>query len=410
MKADLDHLMETRGLDAVLVFAGHDHTPALDYVAGGVKITGGAAVKLRGHAPVLVVNGMETDEAAASGLEVYSFHAMGFEQAREQAAGDAILMQAYLWGGSLGRLGLESGKVGIYGGLEANAAIALVDGLRQCFPQYQFAGEVSPTLFDMAAITKEADELARITSVAERTNAVMRATWDYISTHRADDSETVVRADGSALTIGDIKRFVRGALLERDLEDTAMIFAQGRDAGMPHSRGEEAMPLKLGQSIVFDLFPREIGGGYHHDMTRTWCIGYAPDDVREAYEQVMSAMEIAEETYSISQPAKALQDAVLDYFEGLGHPTARSTPGTQEGYVHSLGHGLGLKVHESPRISHMAPDDRFEVANVITIEPGLYYPERGYGIRVEDTYIINPRGELVSISDAPKDLILPLRG
>src|SRR5690606_36882179 len=115
-------------------------------------------------------------------------------------------------------------------------------------------------------------------------------------------------------TIGDVKRFIRRTLMDHDLEDTGMIFAQGRDAGFPHSRGQSDMPLKLGQSIVFDLFPREIGGGYHHDVTRTWCIGYAPEDVQQTYDVVMQSFEIAMNAYAEpGQPAYTLQEAVLDY-------------------------------------------------------------------------------------------------
>lgn len=411
MKSDLDALMQARGLDALLVFASHDHSAALDYLTGGVRISGGGAVKLRDHAPVLVVNGMETAEAAATGLEVYAYHALGYEDARKAAENDPTRTQALFWRGVLGRLGLpDDSTVGVYGTTDANVVLALIDALRAESAPYRFVGEMSPTLFDAAYTTKDSGEMARIRSVAQRTSAVVRATWDFIASHRADASETVVRDDGSPLTIGEVKRFVRRELLERDLEDTAMIFAQGADGGHPHSRGTEAQALKLGQAIVFDLFPREVGGGYHHDMTRTWCIGYAPPEVRTAYDQVMTAFDIALEQFAVGKPTHLMQEAVQDYLEGVGHPTARNTPGTQTGYVHSLGHGVGLNVHESPRISHLSKDDVFAVGNVITIEPGVYYPEQGFGIRVEDLLIVDERGDLVSLTDVPKDLVLPLRG
>ncbi|MBK8138594.1 MAG: aminopeptidase P family protein [Chloroflexi bacterium] len=410
MKSDLDNLMRERGLDALLIFASHDHSAALDYLTGGVRITGGIAVKLPDHAPVLIVNGMEVAEAGATGLEVYDYFKMGMQEAREAAEGDLKSAQVLFWGGCLGRLGLESGTVGIYGTTDVNEALAIIDGLREKFPQYTFAGEQKPTLFDEAYKTKDEHEIARIRSVAQRTSAVVKATWEYISRHRAGDNETVVNEDGTPLTIGDIKRFVRRELLDRDLEDTDMIFAQGRDGGFPHSRGEEKQALQLGQAIVFDLFPREIGGGYHHDMTRTWCIGYAPDSVRRAHSEVMTAFDIAIEQFGVGKPAHQMQDAVQDYFESMGHPTIRSTPGTDKGYVHGLGHGVGLNIHESPRIAHNVKDDVFAFGNVITVEPGLYYPEQGFGVRVEDTLLVTPHGELVALTDFPKDLILPLRG
>lgn len=410
MKSDLDTLMRERGLDALLIFASHSHSAALDYLTGGVRITGGIAVKLVGRAPVLIVNGMEVAEAAASGLEVYDYHTMGLEDARKATEGDLKAAQILFWGGCLGRLGLESGTVGIYGTTDINEVLAIIDGLREKFPQYTFKGDQRPTIFDLAAETKDDAEVDRIKSVAQRTNDVMRATWDYISRHRADENETVIKDDGTPLTIGDVKRFVRRELLDRDLEDTEMIFAQGKDGGFPHSRGEEKEALKLGQAIVFDLFPHEMGGGYHHDMTRTWCIGYAPEHVRRAYDEVMTAFDIAVEQFAVGKPAHTMQDAVQDYFESLGHATIRNTPGTETGYVHSLGHGVGLNIHESPRIAHNVKEDVFASGNVITIEPGLYYPEQGFGMRIEDTFLVTNRGELLSLTDMHKDLILPLRG
>lgn len=410
MKAHLDSLMEKRELAALLVFASHDHSAALDYLTGGVRITGGAALKIHGRQPVLIVNGMETAEAAVTGIEVYDYHALGMEDARKAAENNSNLTQILFWGGALEKLGLVEGKIGVYGTNDVNVTLALIDGLRERFPQYQFVGEMSPTLFDAAYTTKDPDEIAKIKSVAQRTSAVVRATWEFISGHRADDHETVVKEDGSPLTIGDVKRFVRRELLDRDLEDTAMIFAQGEEGGYPHSRGTESRPLKLGQAIVFDLFPREIGGGYHHDMTRTWSIGYATPEVREAYQQVMEAFDVAIEQFAVNKPTHLMQEAVQDHLERLGHPTQRSQPGTTVGYVHSLGHGVGLNVHESPRISHLSKEDTFAVGNVITIEPGVYYPERNFGIRIEDMLIVNERGELVTLTDVPKELVLPLRG
>ncbi len=255
-------------------------------------------------------------------------------------------------------------------------------------------------------MTKDADEIARIKSVAARTSQVWRATWDFISSHSAE-GDTVVTGDGSALTIGDVKRFVRRELLDRDLEDDAMIFAQGSDGGHPHSRGENDQVLKLGQAIVFDLFPRELGGGYYHDSTRTWSIGYATPEVQEIYQQVMDAFDIAVDNFRPNIPARALQEAVQDYFESKGHPTTRSEPSTDVGYVHSLGHGVGLNIHERPSLSHLSKDT-LPPGSVISIEPGLYYPERGFGVRIEDLCYVSASGELVSLTDFHKELVLPL--
>jgi Xaa-Pro aminopeptidase len=145
-------------------------------------------------------------------------------------------------------------------------------------------------------------------------------------------------------------------------------------------------------------------------MTRTWCIGYAPPEVQQVYDEVMETFDIAVESFGLNKPTALMQEAVLDRFEANGHPTQRSEAGTQAGYVHSLGHGIGLQIHEKPNITHVRQDEIFRVGQVVTIEPGLYYPEKGYGVRIEDSFIITENGELVSITDFPKDLVLPLKG
>ena len=156
---------------------------------------------------------------------------------------------------------------------------------------------------------------------------------------------------------------------------------------------------------MFDLFPREPRG-YYHDMTRTWCIGYAPDEVRAAYDAVMEAYRRVVAACRLGDPTSKLQRLVCEYFESLGHPTVLNTPGTTEGYVHTLAHGLGLNVHEAPWF----PTYSDQSGNVFTIEPGLYYPERGYGVRIEDTVHLNEQGALEVLTQVPYDLVVELKG
>jgi Xaa-Pro aminopeptidase len=169
------------------------------------------------------------------------------------------------------------------------------------------------------------------------------------------------------------------------------------------------MALKLGQAIVFDLFPREIGGGYFHDCTRTWSIGYATPEVQQAFAEVHDAYEVAFDNFRVGMPTKVMQEAVQSYLESKGHPTSRSHPGTNIGYVHGLGHGVGIKIHERPTINHMS-NDTLVAGNVITIEPGVYYPDRGFGVRIEDLCYVADDGQLVALTDFHKELVLPLKG
>ena len=85
-------------------------------------------------------------------------------------------------------------------------------------------------------------------------------------------------------------------------------------------------------------------------------------------------------------------------------------PQTEDGYVHSLGHGLGLHVHERPAFSTSANlADRLLPGSVVTIEPGLYYPGRGLGVRLEDTVWVRPDGVIEVLAEYPLDLVLPLK-
>ncbi len=411
MRADIDRLMTARDLQAIVVTGGeHPNTPRR-YLSNGLDIHNGMTVKKRGSAPVLIVGGMEMEEAAKAGLPIVTYMDLDWIKLIQEADGDRAKAFVLLWGRLIEKLAIPPGRIGLYGVGDLNVWIERVPQLNAAYPDHPIVGDASDvTLFDEAFLTKDEDELRVIREVAAKTSAVQQVTWDYISGHRAE-GEVVVKPDGSPLTIGDVKRFVRRALLDRGLEDTDMIFAQGRDAGFPHSRGEEAMALRQGVPIVFDLFPRQIGGGYFHDTTRTWCIGHAPEKVQAIYNQVMTAFQIAVDHYAEpGQPTHSMQEAVLDYFESQGHPTQRTQPNSTNGYVHSLGHGIGLNIHESPSISHLRKDDIFQKGNIITIEPGLYYPEEGIGVRVEDSFIIDHDGNLVSITDFHKELVLPLKG
>lgn len=408
MKADLPQLMARRGLDAFIVGGGEHPSSVRRYLTNGAHLTGGVIVQARDSEPLLVVNGMEIEEAHKSDLRCLTYGDVGYyDLYRDHGPQQANVL---LYGVLLERVGVARGRVGLYGVDDINLVMERVQRLQAQYPQYEWVGEGAPTLFDAARVTKDADEIARLRSVAERTNAVVHRVWDFISGHTQDAQGRVVDPHGQPLTVGAVKRFARRALLDVGLEDTGMIFAPGRDGAFPHSRGDDPVELHVGVPIVFDFFPRELGGGYCHDMTRTWCIGYVPADVQAFYDDVMAAFNLALEAYALGTPTCTLQEAVLDHFERQGHPTVRTTSNPTEGYVHSLGHGIGLDIHEAPAIHHLKREDRFEVGNVITIEPGLYYPDREIGVRVEDSFVVAPDGQLVSLTPFRKDILLPLIG
>lgn len=405
MKTDLDSLMQQRGFDALVVMGPAPENHPLRYITNGAKVSEGIVIMRRGGASVLLCGPMEREEAAKSGLPTATFADFDLYKLVKET-GSYFEARLRMIAAAFARYGV-SGTVSFYGLGDPGQSYMTLKRLSEMLPDLTITGETETTIFDEAYTTKDTSEMAAIKSVAERTNQVMAETLAFLQEHSARDGH-LVKPNSKPLTIGDVKRHVRRRLLEYELETEGdMIFAIGHDAGVPHSRGETDDQLALGQSIIFDLSPRELGGGYFHDMTRTWCLGFAPPEVQKAYEQVMEAFNLTISTLAVGERCSSYQEAVCDLFERYGHKTIRSDPNTETGYVHSLGHGLGLQIHARPRFSSVSTDV-IQPGQVFTVEPGLYYPEQGYGVRVEDTLYVDEKGTIHSLTTFQKDLVIPV--
>ena len=412
MKADIDRLMAAYGLDAIVVLGDETPNTYRDYLTQRARASG-IVIKKRNEAGIFIVGGMEIDEAAKSGLIVQTLHDFDYAALYDRYGDQPEVFRRELFLNYFRKLGI-TGRVGFYGTADISTTLPRILALQGSTPDIEVViGGESANLFSRAYETKDPHEIEAMREAAALTCEVVKRTWAFISGHFASREalgSPVVNADGDPLTIGAVKRFIRLQQAELGLDDPdGCIFAQGRDAGVPHSHGEDSEALQVGRSIVFDIFPRSIATGYYHDMTRTWCLGRAPEDVQAAYDQVMTIFRDAVAALKAGEPASRYQVMTLDYFEAQGHPTQRSQPGAMEGYVHSLGHGLGLNVHEAPMLSEKS---RHVLApwNVFTVEPGLYYPDRGFGVRIEDTVYFDGEGNLRTLTDFSYDLVLPLRG
>jgi Xaa-Pro aminopeptidase len=277
-------------------------------------------------------------------------------------------------------------------------------------PGLNLIGEIDTSVLMLARMTKDGSEIDRIRQMGAITTQVVGLAADFISSHKAKNG-FVLKTDGLPLTIGDVKSKIDMWLSERGAENPeGTIFATGRDAGVPHSSGNPADLLKLGQTIVFDIFPCEAGGGYYYDFTRTWCLGYATDEILKLYEDVSAVYTQVTGALEVGKPFKDYQEMTCQLFSSRGHPTVKEDQQTQQGYVHSLGHGIGLNVHERPW-SGVSSDawDCLVPGAVFTIEPGLYYPEKNMGVRLENSYCVTPDGRIELLAEYPMDLVLPVK-
>lgn len=408
MKNELDALMQANDIDALLILGAAAHNPAMVYFTGVVHVSGADLIKKRGEPPVLFCNPMEREEGARTGLITRSYSEYPYQDLLKEANGDRILVAALRYQRMLTSLGITSGRVALYGNTEVGAPFMIINRLQQLMPELTFVGYAQDPILMQAMQTKDEAEVARIRRMGKVTTGVVGRVADFLTSHRAKDG-VLVDNDGKPITIGDIKSRIDLWLAENGAENPeGCIFAIGRDAGVPHSAGTLSDPLRLGQTIVFDIYPCEAGGGYFYDFTRTWCLGYAPDDVQKLYEQVHSVYNTLKSEFTMGRMLVDYQKRTCELFEAMGHPTVMTQPTTEEGYVHSLSHGVGLHIHEKP-FSGVGMTDRLVPGSIFTSEPGLYYPSRGMGVRIEDTYYARPDGTFEILADYPKDLVLPVR-
>ena len=410
MKTDLDALMEEKDPDGLLITGPAQHNPAMVYMTGGGHLTTADLIKVKGEAPVLFYNPMERDEAAKSGLTTHNLADYNFIELLNISNGDYPLASARRYQRMFSELGVTQGKIALYGRSEIGASYAIFSALQSEMPRLNLVGETNDSVLMLARMTKDENEVERIRRMGKITTEVVGLTADYITSQRARDG-VLVKQDGNPLTIREVKQHINLWLAERGAENPEdTIFAIGRDAGVPHSSGNPDDSLMLGQTIVFDIYPCEAGGGYYYDFTRTWCLGYAPDEVLSLYETVLSAYQQVSNKLEANQPFKRYQEMVSAIFTGQGHPTIQQDPMTQRGYVHSLGHGIGLNVHERPFSGSTSDEkDCLVPGAVFTLEPGLYYPERGIGVRLEDSLRVCPDGGMEILADYPLDLVLPVK-
>lgn len=428
MLSDLDRLMRERGLDALLVPMHEALHPSFRWITRGAKVTRGYAVKLAGRDPILVSYPMERDEAAATGLATRLIHDFGYDRIFK-AAPNTIAGYAEFFDVVLRELGgsfEESGSRGLaVSGSRGeplrdrataqprNPAVAIVGSLP--FPLYLGIAEGleargwrvwrgADDLVQLARKRKEPWEIAAIRSVGERTEQVVDRVREVL--RGATISGNHLIHDSRPLTLGDLKRLVSGEISRLGmLEDHDTILSQGRDAGIPHSRGDAAAVVRPSVPIVLDIFPADRESGYFFDLTRTFCAGPIPEELARLHAHVLEAFELARSEMHAGTLASSYQHLVCDFFEQRGYATTRSNPATLEGYVHSLGHGVGLDVHEKPFFGLASTNlDEIEPGDIVTIEPGLYFPDRELGVRIEDTLVVNEDGRVETLCRSERGL------
>lgn len=412
MKSDIDALMQEKNLDALVVFGNAEHNPPMYYFTGGGHVSHAAIIKKRGGEPVYFHADMERDEAAKSGLKRIPFSRYDYEALFEEANKDSLLASAMRCELMFREVGVTAGRVGVYGVYDISAIFGMLARLNVRMPELEFVGEPrEDSIFMRAMETKDELEVERIRRVGKITTAVVDQVREYLTSRGVRDDEVLLKEDGTPLTVGDVHSKIRLWVSERGAElPSGFIFAIGRDAGVPHSAGNPDDLIRLGQTIVFDIYPAEAGGGYYYDFTRTWSLGYAVPEAQELYDQVKEIFDELMDNFDLNAPFRDYNRRVCEFYESKGHPSPLNTRAPVEGYVHSLGHGVGLNIHERPFSGLTTGEDhRLKPGVVVTSEPGLYYPDKGMGVRIEDTLWVRPDGRIEKLVEYPYDFVLPMK-
>jgi len=223
-------------------------------------------------------------------------------------------------------------------------------------------------------------EIAAIESAQRACERAMRRAVQLIAA--SEPKGGLLMRDGLPLTSEKVRGAIEISLLEDGCEAAETIVAGGLQAADPHAAGRG--PLAADWPIVIDIFPRAKASRYYADMTRTVLRGEASLEVVEMYRAVLMAQERGLAAVSAGISGREVHERVSEAFSEMGYKEREGC-----GFTHSTGHGVGLQVHENPSLSEVG--EELQAGHVVTVEPGLYYPEIG-GVRLEDLVVVEPAG------------------
>ena len=249
-------------------------------------------------------------------------------------------------------------------------------GLARALERRGFKPQVCGGALFPERVVKTAKEAAAVALANRAASAAFERVETLLRQSRVRGG--MLRRGGVALTSETLRAEIERVCFEQGARSDGTIAAGGRQACDPHCQGFG--PLAANSLIVVDIFPRGARG-YFGDMTRTFLRGVASDAQRKMVATVRGAQKMALAQVRAGVSGDAVHGAVRDYFETRGYATAL-TPDGAVGFFHGTGHGVGLEIHEEPRLSVGA--EALPEGAVVTVEPGLYYPEIG-GCRIEDT-------------------------
>ena len=263
---------------------------------------------------------------------------------------------------------------------------------------------LAEALSEFCSVSVDRDTVAAMRSRKDRTEIRMLKNVQKITESAMGAAVRMIREASvkrGTLYLGDkpltselVKFAIHRRLLEHGCSAVDSIVSCGEDTAVPHITGTG--PLKANQPIVIDIFPFNEQNGYYADMTRTVSKGAPSKEIIGMFSALREAQELGLSSVKAGVPGAEVHQKVVDFFKDHGYES------NTRGFIHNLGHGVGLQVHELPTVGPSGT--ALEPGNVITVEPGLYYPGIG-GVRLEDMGAVTRKG-FDDFTVFPKELVV----
>ena len=255
------------------------------------------------------------------------------------------------------------------------------DGLRKL--GYKITAKKSDPFFEQR-LKKNKDEVRSLKHSLRKTADAIKVAVTIISLSKIKNNKLYYK--NKLLTSEIVKGEINSSLSRWGYSATHTIVASGVQGSMPHHSGTG--PIIASTPVVIDIFPRSQQTGYFGDMTRTVIKGAPSKEIKKMYKVVLEGQKIGLSKIKHGVKSADVHKAIIDYFDRSGFKTG-NIEGKHQGFIHSTGHGLGLEIHEPPRVG--MGDEILQSGNVVTVEPGLYYEKLG-GIRIEDVVLVRKNG------------------
>jgi Xaa-Pro aminopeptidase len=359
----LSEAIRKRGADAYVVYA-NSRDADMRYLTHFTTSDPFVYFRKRGEKGTIIISQMEVGRASREGTTAVMTRAEAGLPAIIKKEKDPYRATAQMIAGQVGKKIL----------IPPNFPVALANALGEFCSVKVDKG----TVLSMRA-RKTSSEIRCMKTVQDVTQTAMGHAVSLI--RRAVVKKGILHLDGKPLTSEFIKYTMHCMLLEHGCSAEDTIVSCGEDTAIPHMTGTG--PLCADEPIIIDLFPVHEKSGYYADMTRTFVKGEPSPEILEMYTALREAKQLAISKVKNGISGSDVHQRVVDFFKDRGYAS------DTKGFVHNLGHGVGLQVHELPTVGPSGKS--LETGNVVTIEPGLYYPGIG-GVRLEDIGVITSKG------------------